>query len=255
LARKEREALPAFADRIRGLIQGSHRGVVSRAAADIGIPQPTLARLVAGKVKSPRLDAIQALSAYYDISTDWLLSGVGEGPDTSGPVAQTAEWKRWESLLEGLGLSEPAFTAALLVPFAALRAWTLLTHDDAYSLKMNLDLGGEVETWIWVFQEIIDELGRDHLRAALERHVDEARLGFGDFAMHLREIGALPADLTQLWSEFLPFSWELQGNPDQAHVAPIAASPESAAARHASRMLRAERDDVGANPNSDRRSK
>jgi transcriptional regulator with XRE-family HTH domain len=217
LARKRRESPPALASRIEGLILESHQGIVSRAAADIGIPQPTLARLAAGKVKNPRLDALQALTAYYGVSADWLLEGRGEGPRARvGPGGITPEWKEWEALLRGLEPSQEAFEAALFLPFAAYRAWFLLTRDDTVSppknrVRMGLrDLVREISVWTASFRAIIDEFGRDHLRAALERHVDDARLGFCGFALDLHENGDLPADLTIRYKAFVPHFWEFQ---------------------------------------------
>jgi hypothetical protein len=71
----------------------------------------------------------------------------------------------------------------------------------------------EITVWITLFRMIIQELGRDHLREALTRHGDEARLGFVGFTLHLRDKGALPADLAEKYDAFLPHFWDFREDP------------------------------------------
>lgn len=69
-----------LAARVRRLVDAYHEGSVNAAAADIGIPQRSLARIAGGEVTTPRLPAIQAIARYYLVSVGWLLEGEGDTP-------------------------------------------------------------------------------------------------------------------------------------------------------------------------------
>jgi hypothetical protein len=137
-----------------------------------------------------------------------------------GPGGIYAEWKEWETLLRELAPSQRAYDAVYLLPLTAYRAWFILTRDESVSPPRNTVRGGfrelvrEVSLWTMLFQRIIDEVGADHLRDALERHVDDARLGFGGFPLYLKETGVLASELDQPYAGFLQHFWDFSAEPD-----------------------------------------
>lgn len=74
---------------------------VNAAAHAIGLTQRTLARIADGSTPHPRSDALQKLARYYETSTDWLLTGLGESPALLKADNRDLPWselRRWAGL-------------------------------------------------------------------------------------------------------------------------------------------------------------
>ncbi len=81
------------------------------------IPQRTLLDLVSGVATNPRSATLQTIAGHHRVSTDWLLTGVGQGPDAIDPIMAAAkESVRWTEFVLDLHLEEPAHSALLELP-------------------------------------------------------------------------------------------------------------------------------------------
>ena len=113
-----------LAERTASLVERYHGGSVNLAAKDIGISQPTLARIASGKVPNPRADAIQKIASFYSVSVDWLLGGREGGPSprravregTPAPPDSGPSWLRYKALVRRLELPIHVETAVLELP-------------------------------------------------------------------------------------------------------------------------------------------
>lgn len=109
-----------LATRLRGIIDRVHEGSVRRAAQLVGIPQPTLDRIVRGASLNPRSDALQRLAQAYDVSIDWLLTGAGKGPDDRTLLREPL--LKWLKIVRLLAVDESVKAALLDLPRATLNA-------------------------------------------------------------------------------------------------------------------------------------
>jgi transcriptional regulator with XRE-family HTH domain len=106
-----------LADRINELIRSRHGDSANAAAKAMGIAPRTLLDLANGKATNPRADTLQTIASHHRVSTDWLLTGVGEGPDAVDPInAAATESVRWAEFVLELHLKEPAHSALLNLP-------------------------------------------------------------------------------------------------------------------------------------------
>lgn len=62
-----------FSRRVRYLVDTWSGGVVLYAAQEAGIPQPTMQTIYVGAVDAPRKRTLEALTASYRVSRQWLL--------------------------------------------------------------------------------------------------------------------------------------------------------------------------------------
>lgn len=79
-------------ERVAACVQAVYPEGANAAAAAIGIPQPTLFKILAGRSENPRASTLQAIATHFDTSVEWLLSGRGTPPvfaDEGGDSPQT----------------------------------------------------------------------------------------------------------------------------------------------------------------------
>jgi len=185
--------------RVREVVDLYYNGSVNKAARDMGVPQPTLTQIVDGTVQNPRGSTLQKIAAHSGASVDWLLTGKGRGPD---PAAR--EWsggeagRRWQALVESLGLEESTARQVSNLPIATRNAarsmpLRLLARDDfpeeifdkivkqQAALERAQEL--EKEAWIAVLSAWIDAFGIEVVREALERP-DVMKAVTGGFREH-----------------------------------------------------------------------
>jgi transcriptional regulator with XRE-family HTH domain len=110
-----------LADRVQALVDRYHDGDVKKAAQAIGLAQPTLHRIVIGKVTNPRLKQLNAIAAYYSrlvspVTLDWLQNGTGDPPSSRDPFRDRAEMLRWMDLVLQLELQGPVADSLLRLP-------------------------------------------------------------------------------------------------------------------------------------------
>src|SRR4051794_33478520 len=96
--------------RIGQLIRSRH-GAVNSAAKAMGIPQRTLAAIVSGEIKNPRAELVTRVAQFHQVTTDWLLTGKGEGPEQRDPFRGIEEVLKWDDLVLRLKLPEEAHRA------------------------------------------------------------------------------------------------------------------------------------------------
>lgn len=109
--------MTTLAERIDLLIRDRHAGNVNAAAKVMDIPQRTLLDLVRGKATNPQAKTLQKIAGHHRVSTDWLLTGQGQGPDAIDPITAAAkESVRWTELVLDLHLQEPTHSALLDLP-------------------------------------------------------------------------------------------------------------------------------------------
>src|SRR5437899_2974383 len=92
--------------RVRELIDRVHGGSVNAAAKALGIPQSSLAKIVSGAVKNPRVQTLQIIVNHFGGTLDWLATGEGQAPpllqESPWNVVPQAEYLRWRSLVDQL---------------------------------------------------------------------------------------------------------------------------------------------------------
>jgi transcriptional regulator with XRE-family HTH domain len=89
--------------RLQLLIDRFHGGSVNAAAPIMGIPQRTLARIVAGQ-SEPKADAVAYIARVYGVPVDWLMTGEGLGPTRDEAHQRPADELAWASVIEQLAL-------------------------------------------------------------------------------------------------------------------------------------------------------
>lgn len=168
-------------ERVTQLIEQYHHGNAHDAAQRTGIPYRTLRRLAAGEIANPRADAIRALSSLYEVTSDWLLEGRGDGPrlgqDAADQATLSIEALAWRSLLRRLDLPDDLIELAEMVPLASTHA---LVHIPDLRERLGLPnarLDGkpmkdfhrllrdasfsEYRLWRELVQGVVDRFGRD----------------------------------------------------------------------------------------------
>ena len=116
-----------LADRVQALVDRFHDGDVKKAADALGMPQPTLHRIVTGKVTNPRLKQLNAIAGYYSrlaapVTLDWLQNGTGDPPSSRDPLRDRSEVLRWTDLVLELKLPADANESLLRLPEAIIGA-------------------------------------------------------------------------------------------------------------------------------------
>ena len=190
-----------LASRVQGLVDRYHGGSVNAAAAAIGVPQRSLARVAAGEVTSPRVAILEAIARYFGVSLDWLTSGVGETPPVASPIGEAGSaWLQWRRLVVDLALPAVSREALWHLPLAATWAWRDLCAGKQEDGKRSTELlaqvnEAETSLWLMLFRGLIESYGLERVRQALIDHPDWIRLGFNRLAMDLRAQGKIRGDL------------------------------------------------------------
>jgi transcriptional regulator with XRE-family HTH domain len=207
-----------LADRTASLVERYHAGSVNAASKDIGISQPTLARIVSGRVLNPRADALQKIASFYGVSTDWLLGGTTGGPPAIGSSgdetpqvpASGAAWLRYKALVRRLELPAPVETAVLELPSHILTSFVTLPvlYSSRGKTRQRVRWGSkvaeeavsrEIDAWFLFLSGMLAESGSVALRKVLIDGFQRIALGFSPFPVHLQRTGQLPASV---WKEY-----------------------------------------------------
>ena len=177
---------------------------MNAAAKAMGLPQPTLARIADGRVTNPRARALERIASYFDVSTDWLLSGRGRGPrEDPRECRPFAELTGWRRALQELELSSEARRVYDDLPGATSGAALWLSQADeepdveavfreSYAAS-RAAMALELRAWTTLLGELVARFGRERMRTALERHVSRAKLGFSTVGSVLINTGAIAA--------------------------------------------------------------
>jgi hypothetical protein len=135
----------------------------------------------------------------FKVSTDWLLTGEGEGPDDDWGVG-VQEFLEWEHLITELKLPEPVHSATLQLPRATARAVVVLRVSELggrATRKRRIDnlefeerapfapgflhaSGLEYQAWLAFFRQWLELAGREKVRRALMKNTDAISLRFGE---------------------------------------------------------------------------
>ena len=183
-------------DRVRGLIDDLWKGSVYAAAKDIGLPIQTLYRIVNGESKNPRATAIHAIAEGCGVTSEWLLTGMGQGPNALGGVDSFnfAASIRWNRVLKQLSLGEDLRDSIHMLPFhSPLIAMEAL--DPVGGTRPEHQLAYFIEActaaWATYLQQAIDHYGAKAVADALEPYTARAALGFSYVGDHLLRNPAL----------------------------------------------------------------
>lgn len=122
----------SLASRVRTVVDMYWQGSVNKAAHDLGVPQSSLQRVIDGSIKEPRAKFLEAFRRGVDVSTEWLLGGIGEKPtfrDSLGRpiVAGVARWRR---ALHDLHINVEEDREIETIPYAVWQAGVVLTAKD-----------------------------------------------------------------------------------------------------------------------------
>jgi transcriptional regulator with XRE-family HTH domain len=169
----------ALAGRVRRLVDRVHGGSVNQAAKDVGIAQPTLARIVAGDVHNPRMAALSKLSAFYGATTDWLLTGAGASPEIldsspSSALNHRNVVARWILMVRKLELPAPIEEVMVSLPSHTTTAmqlmYNLFPFDESTSEALNKAMVQEHEAWLTVLTAALRYRGEAGARELLIDH-------------------------------------------------------------------------------------
>lgn len=186
-------------DRVRTLIESRYGGNVNAAAKASGIPQRNLAAIVAREIKNPRAELVGRIARWFMVSTDWLLTGEGKGPDDEWGVG-VQEFLEWKHLITDLKLDEPVHTLTLRLPRAAAGAMIVFRVSqlggrptrkrkiEHYELEERapfapgfLDASRlEYQAWLAFFKQWLELAGREKVRQVLMRNAEAIRVRFAD---------------------------------------------------------------------------
>ncbi len=183
-----------IASRITALVAFRDNNNVRAAARRVGIPHATLARIAAGRTPNPRAGALTRIASAYGVTTDWLLTGEGEGQTTA--MTQDLTEDRTAKALSAKALSEDVGSDSAdffhLVRELALprptevAVWGLVTATRQAEFFLAYDAGfpfaevvtdtrhlhdrAEARAWTIVLLDMLKRWGRDELRRRLIRN-------------------------------------------------------------------------------------
>jgi hypothetical protein len=174
--------------------------------------------MVDGSVKRPGAEALLRIATRHGTTVEWLLTGEG-GPD---PIDEkpfpVVERERWDSVVGELGLPPDTERAVQLLPGAIQIAYQVLCWDgieppgrrgvltgaqEAFD-GMWEGQGLEYMAWERLLRGLIDAYGKDAVREKLQGELPLVQLGFQGFATWLKEVEALPSDVTDRFHEYAP---------------------------------------------------
>jgi hypothetical protein len=202
--------------RVMALVERYFEGNVFKAARTWKVAQPTLQRLVTGKVKEPRADLLQRIAKYHGTTIEWLLEGVGPDPYSEHPYP-IVERRQFEDVVGGLVLEPDVRKALLALPsqifatYSTLNQWGMFDEgrvpqpvktQAAARHAMWRAQALELSMWAEFLYALWTTYGTDRLSAKLNSELDRIRLGFQPFAMSLLQDPTVAPVLPRLWAEF-----------------------------------------------------
>lgn len=167
-----RAAQNTIGSRVGELVETFHSGSVNAAAKFVGIPQPTLRRIVVGLVQEPRASIVRRIAQAYNVSADWLLSGTGKGPtrlaDQFDPGAVLASLRLLREVVRSLDLPTGIQSDVMSWAMMPLGVDVALSASVAVQKEVTLTASAKLaEAWAGYFTELSGILGADRLRDAL----------------------------------------------------------------------------------------
>ena len=170
--------MKTLGERVKQLVDLHNHGSAYEAAKDLGVTQPTIARLISGVVSQPRAGLIRRIAEYYRVSVDWLLTGQGSGPQTdSRGVGRDLNGPRlrWEGLLDRLTLPPDVREPLSFLPEAPVRAVITIAADkkpfrsEAVARATSEAARMQSESWYLLFSHLADYLGVEEFRNRLSK--------------------------------------------------------------------------------------
>lgn len=158
-----------LAGRVRFLVDQVWSGSVNAASKDLGVPQSTLQRVVDGAIAAPRTNFTEAFRLGLDVSSDWLIAGVGVGPqgrDSRGrPLV--AGVPRWRRALRSLQLDGASADELSELPYAVWRVASALGRHEPGSSSQSA-LSGSLGSWSDLLESLAELKGEER-DVAIER--------------------------------------------------------------------------------------
>jgi hypothetical protein len=204
--RKRKRDQMTLTDRIQQLIRARHEGNVLAAARFIGIPQRTLAAIYSGQVKSPRAAVLERISAAYPgVTLDWLVRGIGEGPNLEAvAVDPTEPWGdllEWTRLVDSLDLPLLTGEALEFLPYAVRNVSVYPLPPDKWDAEfaeaMREMFRLALRTWHRWLSTLIMRNGREWTRAKLIDATPLLALGLTRTAETLLKHGVVSRSLVE----------------------------------------------------------
>lgn len=178
-----------LAERVQLLVDSRYTGSVNAAArASRGaISQPTLARIVAGRVENPRMEVLRQLAAHFDVSVEWLVTGEGRAPKLPelppDSRLRTFESYQWAQLVASLELPVEVRRIMTGLPMATVEAvFTLIVKFPAGNNPQGaIDretpllvkaMRDERRAWVTLLDEWIRIDGKEKVREAVIAKAD-----------------------------------------------------------------------------------
>ena len=189
--------MPPLSAQLEYLVNAYHGGNINEAARDVGVAQPTLARLlgrVGGRPPNPSAAVLRLIADHYEASIDWLLTGEGRGPGLD-PAREIpgADVLRWRSVLRRLQLPRDVLETWLLVPGASWRAarlglpggYQLFSSGHTITAAMRAAFRAGYDEWVAFMNAVIEAKGEVAARRFAIGEAPAARLGFSHAGMDL----------------------------------------------------------------------
>lgn len=216
--------MSTLAGRMRDLVDRHFDGSVNAAARAIGVPQPTLLRIVDGRTQAPRMGALTRIAQFFRCDEGWLLTGKGRGPgeveaageraSAQGPAEAPRVWaarREWESVVESLRLDLTLSRWMRALPLAMQNAVTGLGFYSTETVDgrehrrtwpaVDLALANHYRAWTALVRRALHTIGRAELVRRLEAHGDMVWLGFSAVPYLIYRNGGLPEDwIAEAWA-------------------------------------------------------
>ncbi len=204
--------------RLQGLVDQQHGGSQNRAAKAWHVHQTTLNRFLGGKTSRLRMEFVQKVARYHQLSIDWLVEGRGTAPAL--PEGPREEGDAWRALVQSLGLSPKTELAMMFLPEVTGRAFHDLTlrglvpplspgeTTSTFHIAPAMARGAwhaaryEYLAWTHLLEGMLKSYGKNAVRAKLEAEWPLLALGYQGLALNLYAVGqlsreAIEAEFTQ----------------------------------------------------------
>jgi len=98
--------METLSERLKHLIESNHL-TINKLASDLNYTPHTFWNILNGKTENPRMDVLQKVCSYFNVSADWLLLGKGEpSPSPTAPDDVVLLLKENENLKERIAILE-----------------------------------------------------------------------------------------------------------------------------------------------------